>query len=25
MLDQLKKKFGRKTTNLLSEDNILEE
>ena len=25
MLDQLKKKFGRKTTNLLSEDNIIEE
>ena len=25
MLDQLKKKFGRKTTDLLSEDNIIEE
>ena len=25
ILDQLKKKFGRKTTDLLSEDNILEE
>ena len=25
LLDQLKKKFGRKTTNLLSEDNIIEE
>ena len=25
MLDQLKKKFGRKTTNLLSEDNIIED
>ena len=25
ILDQLKKKFGRKTSNLLSEDNIIEE
>ena len=25
MLGQLKKKFGRKTSNLLSEDNIIEE
>ena len=25
MLDQLKKKFGRKSSNLLSEDNIIED